>query len=79
MYFEPFQPLGLVNTADTPSGGAYAPQTQARLLALFHADTGLLTQLVSAPLLTHDLALVQHVHPAFASEDVLVADRGLCS
>ena len=51
----------------------------ARLLALFHAGTGLLTQLVSAPLLTHDLALVPNVHPALASEDVLVADRGLCS
>jgi Transposase DDE domain len=51
----------------------------ARLLALFHAGTGLLTQLVSAPLLTHDLALVQNVHPSLASEDVLVADRGLCS
>jgi Transposase DDE domain len=51
----------------------------ARLLALFHAGTGLLTQLISAPLLTHDLALVQNVHPALASEDVLVADRGLCS
>jgi hypothetical protein len=35
-----------------------------RLLALFHAGTGLLTQLVSAPLLTHDLAQVQTVHPA---------------
>ena len=51
----------------------------ARLLALFHAGTGLFTQLVSAPLLTHDRALVQHVHPALASEDVLVADRGLCA
>jgi Transposase DDE domain len=51
----------------------------ARLLALFHAGTGLLTQLISAPLLTHDLAHVQHVHPALATGDVLVADRGLCS
>jgi hypothetical protein len=51
----------------------------ARLLALFHAGTGLLTQLVSAPLLTHDLALVHKVHPALAPGDVLVADRGLCS
>jgi hypothetical protein len=51
----------------------------ARLLALCHAGTGLLTQLVSAPLLTHDLALVPNVHPVLASEDVLVADRGLCS
>jgi hypothetical protein len=51
----------------------------ARLLALFHAGTGLLMQLVSAPLLTHDLALVQKVHPTLAPGDVLVADRGLCS
>jgi hypothetical protein len=50
-----------------------------RLLALFHAGTGLLTKLVSAPLLTHDLAQVQKVHPALDPEDVLVADRGLCS
>jgi hypothetical protein len=35
-----------------------------RLVALFHAGTGLLTKLVSAPLLTHDLAQVQNVHPA---------------
>ena len=49
------------------------------LLALFHAGTGLLTKLVSAPLLTHDLAQVQKVHPALDPEDVLVADRGLCS
>jgi hypothetical protein len=35
-----------------------------RLLALFHAGTGLLTQLVRAPLLTPDLAQVQTVHPA---------------
>jgi hypothetical protein len=51
----------------------------ARRLALFHAGTGLLTQLISAPLLTHDLAHVQNVHPALAPGDVLVADRGLCS
>jgi hypothetical protein len=51
----------------------------ARLLALFHAGTGLLTQLISAPWLTHDLAHVQKVPPALAPGDVLVADRGLCS
>ena len=39
----------------------------ARLLALFHAGTGLFTPLVSAPLLTHDLALVPHVHPALGA------------
>jgi Transposase DDE domain len=51
----------------------------AHLLALFHAGTGLLTQLVVAPLNTHDLARVREVHSALQSWDVLVADRGLCS
>jgi Transposase DDE domain len=51
----------------------------ARLLGLFHAGTGLLLKLVVAPLLTHDLAQVQQVHPTLAPGDVLVADRGLCS
>ena len=41
--------------------------------------TGLLTQLVVAPLNTHDLARMREVHPALQSGDVLVADRGLCS
>jgi hypothetical protein len=51
----------------------------AQLLGLFHAGTGLLLKLVVAPLLTHDLAQVQAVHPTLQPGDVLVADRGLCS
>jgi Transposase DDE domain len=51
----------------------------AHLLGLFHASTGLLLKLVVAPLLTHDLAQVQKVHPALEPGDVLVADRGLCA
>jgi hypothetical protein len=51
----------------------------AHLLALFHAGTGLLTQLVVAPLNTHDLARVCEVHPTLQPGDVLVADRGLCA
>jgi Transposase DDE domain len=51
----------------------------ARLLGLFHAGTGVLLKLVVAPLLTHDLAQVQAVHPTLQAGDVLVADRGLCS
>jgi hypothetical protein len=51
----------------------------AHLLGLFHADTGVLLRLVVAPLLTHDLAHVQAVHPSLQPGDVLVADRGLCS
>jgi hypothetical protein len=48
-------------------------------LGLFHAGTGVLLKLVVAPLLTHDLAQVQQVHPMLTPGDVLVADRGLCS
>jgi hypothetical protein len=51
----------------------------AHLLGLFHTGTGVLLKLVVAPLLTHDLADVQKVHPMLAPGDVLVADRGLCS
>jgi Transposase DDE domain len=51
----------------------------ARLLGLFHAGTGMLLKLVVAPLITHDLAQVQAVHPSLQEGDVLVADRGLCS
>jgi len=51
----------------------------APLLGLFHAGTGVLLKLVVAPLLTHDLAQVQQVHPLLAPDDVLVADRGLCA
>jgi hypothetical protein len=51
----------------------------AHLLGLFHAGTGVLLTLVVAPLLTHDLAQVQAVHPALHPGDVRVAARGLCS
>jgi hypothetical protein len=51
----------------------------AHLLGVFHAGTGVLLKLVVAPLLTHDLAQVQAVHPTLQPGDVLVADWGLCS
>jgi hypothetical protein len=51
----------------------------AHRLGLFHAGTGVLLKLVIAPLLTHDLAHVQAVHPSLHAGEVLVADRGLCS
>jgi hypothetical protein len=51
----------------------------AHLLGLFHAGTGVLLKLVVAPLLTHDLAQVQAVHPTLQLGDILVADRGLWS
>jgi hypothetical protein len=51
----------------------------AHLLALFHAGTGLLQQVLVAPLCTHDMSQVAKVHPELAPGDVLVADRGFCS
>ena len=51
----------------------------AHLLGLFHAGTGVRLTLVVAPLRTHDLAQVQQVHPILQPDEVLVADRGLCS
>jgi hypothetical protein len=67
---------------------AFGPSTEQRpgcgfpvahLLGLFHAGTGVLLTRVVAPLLTHDLAQVQAVHPTLQPGDLLVADRGLCS
>jgi hypothetical protein len=59
---------------DTPAlQGAFGQSTEqrpgcgcpvARLLGLFHAGTGVLLKLVVAPLLTHDWAQVQAVHPS---------------
>src|SRR5262244_3530060 len=51
----------------------------AHLLALFHAGTGLVLQMLAAPLRTHDLSEVVGLHPALRPGDVLVADRGFCS
>jgi hypothetical protein len=61
------------------SSGQGAASPWPLLLGLFHAGTGVLLKLVVAPLLTHDLAHVQAVHPSLQPGDVLVADRGLCS
>jgi hypothetical protein len=51
----------------------------AHILALFHAGTGIVLQMLAAPLRTHDLSEVVRLHPALRSGDVLVADRGFCS
>jgi hypothetical protein len=48
------------STEPRPGGGVPG----AHLLGLFQAGTGVLRKLVVAPLLTHDLAQVQAVHPA---------------
>jgi hypothetical protein len=51
----------------------------AHLMALFHAASGMILGGWTAPLRTHDLAQVVHVHPDLQPGDVLVADRARCS
>lgn len=51
----------------------------AKILALFHAGTGVLLKVVVAPLRSHEMADVGEIHPALESGDVLVGDRGFCS
>ena len=49
------------------------------LLALFHAATGLLIHVATAPLRTHDMSRASRLHPDLAAGDVLVGDRAFCS
>ncbi len=51
----------------------------AHILALFHAGTGLLLEVTTAPLRSHDMAGVGGILPFLKAGDVLVADRGFCS
>jgi hypothetical protein len=51
----------------------------AHLLTLFHAGTGMLQKILTAPLRTHDMANAWQMHPQLAPGDVLLADRGFCS
>ena len=51
----------------------------AKILALFHSGTGVLLKVMVAPLRSHEMSRVDQIHPALASGDVLVGDRGFCS
>jgi len=51
----------------------------AHLLALFHAGTGMILEVLTGPLCTHDMSGVAKLHPRLGSGDVLVGDRGFCS
>jgi hypothetical protein len=51
----------------------------AHALALFHAGTGFLLQILAAPLRTHDLAQAALLHPELEAGDVLVGDRAFGS
>jgi hypothetical protein len=49
------------------------------VLAMFHAATGFLVRVATAPLRSHDLSQIGRLHPELASGDVLVGDRAFCS
>jgi len=51
----------------------------AHLMALFHAGTGMVLDVLAAPRRTPDLSQVVALHPALQPGDVLVADRGFCA
>ena len=51
----------------------------AHILALFHAGTGVLLEVIAAPLRSHDMAGILGILPLLRAGDVLVADRGFCS
>src|SRR6516225_11496872 len=51
----------------------------AHMLALFHAGTGLLLQVLASPLRTHDMRHAAAMHPELQEGDILIADRGFAS
>jgi Transposase DDE domain len=51
----------------------------AHFLAIFDAASGLVLDVIPAPMATHDMSLVQKIHPQLQRSDLLVGDRGLCS
>jgi len=51
----------------------------AHILTLFHAGTGFLLKVLTAPLRTHDMAQAALLHPELEEGDVLIADRAFCS
>jgi hypothetical protein len=51
----------------------------AKILALFHAGTGMLLDVLAAPLRTGEMSQIEAIHPMLQRDDVLVGDRGFCS
>jgi len=50
-----------------------------KVLGLFDAFTGLVVELLTFPLYTHEQSKVWMLHPLLSRGDVLVGDRGFCS
>jgi hypothetical protein len=77
------------STFDTPALQAHfgQPSAQAKgcgfpvahMLALFHAGTGLLLNVLASPLRTHDMRHAATMHPEMEAGDILIADRGFAS
>jgi hypothetical protein len=51
----------------------------AHLVVLFHAATGLLREILTSPLRTHDMSQAAQLHPALEPGDIGLGDRGFCS
>jgi hypothetical protein len=51
----------------------------AHMLTLFHAGTGFLLKVLTAPLRTHDMAQAALLHPELEEGDVLIGDRAFSS
>ncbi len=51
----------------------------AHLMVLIHAGTGMLREILTAPLRTHDMSQAAHLHPALQPGDIGLGDRGFCS
>src|SRR5437588_8231787 len=51
----------------------------AHMLALFHAGTGLLLQVLASPMRTHDIRHAATMHAELQEGDILLADRGFAS
>jgi hypothetical protein len=51
----------------------------AHWLAMLHMGTGMITQMLTSPLRTHDISRTAELHPELEASDLLVADRAFCS
>jgi hypothetical protein len=51
----------------------------AHMLALFHAGTGLILQVLASPMRTHDMRHAATMHSELEEGDILLGDRGLAS
>lgn len=51
----------------------------AKLLGLFHCDTGMISEVAQASLASHDMHHLPQIHSALTPGDILLGDRAFCS